>query len=65
MQGFPKCGHRKAPLLKDLEVVFPHICEKYSIKEEAREYLGEEVYFHGADLSGSLDQEHLPWKSFS
>lgn len=62
MQAFSKCGHRKAPLLKDVEIVFPHICEKYYFKEEAREYLGEEVYFQGADLFSSLDQEHLPSK---
>lgn len=27
--------------MKDVKVVFPHMCEKYCFKEGAREYLGE------------------------
>lgn len=36
-------GHRKAPLLKDAEVLFPATSEKCYFKERGKEYLGENI----------------------
>lgn len=47
-------GHRKAPLLKAAEVLFPNICEECYFKEEAKEHLGGEVCFISKELTFSV-----------
>jgi len=65
MQAFPKRGHRKAPLLKDVEVVFAHTCRNTVSKRKQgstleKRFTSKELTFSVASIRNIYHQNDFP-----